>query len=65
MTSFVVSASSSCTRVRSLDTSIGLAVLIGRGTAGATGIIDRDAQRMDVELKAIAGYANYIRPSHQ
>ncbi|MBC7304890.1 MAG: hypothetical protein H5T78_28580 [Nocardia sp.] len=44
---------------------IGLAVLIGRGTAGSTGIIDRDAQRMDTELKAIAGYADYIRPSHQ
>ncbi|MFD4354223.1 hypothetical protein ACFWPK_30860 [Nocardia sp. NPDC058519] len=43
---------------------IGLAVLIGRGTTGTTGIIDRDAQRMDIELKAIAGYADYIRPSH-
>ncbi|WP_410876438.1 hypothetical protein [Nocardia sp. A7] len=43
---------------------IGLAVLIGRGTAGSTGIVDRDAQRMDTELKAIAGYSNYIRPSH-
>ncbi|WP_446221591.1 hypothetical protein ACTWPB_16790 [Nocardia sp. IBHARD005] len=43
---------------------IGLAVLIGRGTAGSTGIIDRDAQRMNAELNAIAGYADYIRPSH-
>lgn len=43
---------------------IGLAVLIGRGTAGSTGIIDRDAQRMNTELQAIAGYAGYIRPSH-
>ncbi|MFI7530903.1 hypothetical protein [Nocardia salmonicida] len=43
---------------------IGLAVVIGRGTTGATGIVDRDAQRMDAELKAIAGYADYIRPIH-
>ncbi|MEU4415356.1 hypothetical protein AB0G00_29765 [Nocardia salmonicida] len=43
---------------------IGLAVLIGRGTAGATGIVDRDAQRMDAELDAIAGYADYIRTGH-
>ncbi|MFD3464268.1 hypothetical protein ACFWVM_31535 [Nocardia fluminea] len=43
---------------------IGFAVLIGRGTAGSTGIVDRDAQRLDTELKAIAGYADYIRPSH-
>lgn len=47
-----------------LATIIGLAVLIGRGTAGSTGIIDRDAQRMDGELNAIAGYAGYIRPGH-
>lgn len=43
---------------------IGLAVLIGRGTAGSTGVVDRDAQRIDAELAAIAGYANYIRPGH-
>ncbi len=43
---------------------VGLAVLIGRGTAGSTGTIDRDAQRMNTELQAIAGYAGYIRPSH-
>jgi hypothetical protein len=43
---------------------IGLAVLIGRGTAGSTGIVDRDAQRMNSELEAIAGYAGYIRPGH-
>ena len=43
---------------------VGLAVLIGRGSAGSTDIIDRDAQRMDAELTAIAGYAGYIRPGH-
>ncbi|MFD4431308.1 hypothetical protein [Nocardia sp. NPDC058497] len=43
---------------------VGLAVLIGRGTAGSTGVVDRDAQRIDAELSAIAGYANYIRPGH-
>ncbi|MFD3509369.1 hypothetical protein [Nocardia sp. NPDC058666] len=43
---------------------VGLAVLIGRGTAGSTGIVDRDAQRMNVELAAIAGHSGYIRPGH-
>ncbi|MEV6064542.1 hypothetical protein [Nocardia asteroides] len=43
---------------------VGLAVFIGRGTAGSTGIVDRDAQRIDAELAAIAGYANNIRPGH-
>jgi hypothetical protein len=43
---------------------VGLAVLVGRGTAGSTGVVDRDAQRMATELDAIAGYADYIRPSH-
>ncbi|WP_218717134.1 hypothetical protein [Nocardia sp. MH4] len=45
-------------------TIIGLAVLIGRGTAGSTGVVDRDAQRIDAELAAIAGYATDIRPGH-
>ncbi|MFC6012970.1 hypothetical protein [Nocardia lasii] len=44
---------------------VGLAILIGRDTTGSTGIIDRDAQRMDAELKAIAGYAAYLRPGPQ
>ncbi|KAF0842522.1 hypothetical protein [Nocardia caishijiensis] len=41
-----------------------LAVLVGRGSAGATGVIDRDAQRIDAELRAIAGYATDMRPGH-
>ncbi|MFC4127204.1 hypothetical protein [Nocardia rhizosphaerae] len=41
---------------------IGLAVLVGRGTAGSTDVVDRDAQRIDAELTAIAGYAANIRP---
>ncbi|TCJ90196.1 hypothetical protein [Nocardia alba] len=41
---------------------IAFAVLIGRGTAGSTGIVDRDAQRMNAELTAIAGYT---RPDHR
>lgn len=43
---------------------IGLAVLVGRGTAGSSGIVDRDAQRVGAELAAIAGYANNIGPGH-
>ncbi|WP_280344682.1 hypothetical protein [Nocardia neocaledoniensis] len=39
-----------------------LALVIGRGTAGSTGVVDRDAQRIDAELAAIAGYATNIRP---
>ncbi|WP_336086057.1 hypothetical protein [Nocardia sp. SSK8] len=35
---------------------IALAVLVGRGTAGSTGLVDRDAQRVGAELAAIAGY---------
>ncbi|MEV0063713.1 hypothetical protein [Nocardia sp. NPDC050718] len=41
---------------------IGLGVLIGRGTAGSTGVVDRDVQRVEAELAAIAGYATNIRP---
>ncbi|MCA2210631.1 hypothetical protein [Nocardia rosealba] len=41
-----------------------LAVLAGRGTAGATGVVDRDAQRIDAELRAIAGYSTEIRPGN-
>ncbi|MGW4632648.1 hypothetical protein [Nocardia sp. NPDC004415] len=43
---------------------IGFAVLIGRGTAGSTGIVDRDAQRITAELTAIAGYASNIPRGH-
>ncbi|MFF2087543.1 hypothetical protein ACFVVM_27530 [Nocardia sp. NPDC058176] len=43
---------------------VGLAVLVGRGTAGSSGVVDRDAQRVSAELAAIAGYANNIRPGH-
>ncbi|UGT54480.1 hypothetical protein [Nocardia asteroides] len=39
-----------------------LALVIGHGTAGSTGVVDRDAQRIDAELAAIAGYAANIRP---
>ncbi|MDO3650955.1 hypothetical protein [Nocardia mangyaensis] len=41
---------------------VGLAVFVGRGTAGSTGVVDRDAQRVGAELAAIAGYANDIGP---
>ncbi|WP_156910341.1 hypothetical protein [Nocardia mangyaensis] len=41
---------------------VGLAVLLGRGPAGSTGVVDRDAQRVGAELAAIAGYANNIGP---
>lgn len=38
-------------------TVLAAAVLIGRGTAGSSGIVDRDAQRIGAELTAIARHS--------
>ncbi|MFE3545609.1 hypothetical protein ACFXK0_21815 [Nocardia sp. NPDC059177] len=43
---------------------LGLALLIGRGTAGSTGAVDRDRERIAAELTAIAGYADHIPRGH-
>lgn len=36
---------------------LGLGILLGPSAAGATGVLDRDAQRIDAELTAIADRA--------